>query len=180
MQYDKKPKKVKFSNMRFISCLDTDIGSASLAASYSSAEKLKQICSVLCRSSKYMLIQKFLLNKNICFSFLSLESKVISLLPYGTAGRGRVKWRDRGCKEQLCTTSTHLWLCQSKVWLGSKRNPFPPLPWQDTGAQAATLQPSAAPALLPAPASAKHQAAPTHCTAAPAQSSSKADIIQDT
>lgn len=128
MQYDKKPKKVKFSNMRFISCLDTGIGSASLAASYSSAEKLKQICSVLCRSSKYMLIQKFLLNKNICFSFLSLESKVISLLPYGTAGRGRVKWRDRGCKEQLCTTSTHLWLCQSKVWLGSKRNPFPPLP----------------------------------------------------
>lgn len=91
MQYDKKIKKVKFSNMRFISCLDTGIGSASLAASYSSAEKLQQICSVLCRSSKYMLIQKFLLNKNICFSFLSLESKVISLLPYGTAGRGRVK-----------------------------------------------------------------------------------------
>lgn len=77
--------------MRFISCLDTGIGLAFLVASYSSAEKLKQICSVLCRSSKYMLIQKFLLHKNICFSFLFLKGKGISLLPYGTAGTGRVK-----------------------------------------------------------------------------------------
>lgn len=118
---------------------------------------------MLCRSSKYILIQKFLLHKNTCFFFLSLESKVISLLPYGTAGRGRVKWRDSGCKEQLCTTSVHLWLCQSMAWvLGGFQEEL--LPCQDT------LQPQA----VPQPGS------PSSLHWCSSQSSSKAEIIQDT
>lgn len=153
---------MKFNNRRFISCLDTGVRLASCllhTAELRNWGRSALCCAGLQNTSSHKF---FLLHKNTCFFFLSLESKVISLLPYGTARTGRVKWIASGFKEQLCTTPVHLWLCQSKVWVGSRAAPAlpcPPLPGHRS------------------PSQCHSQAAPAPCIAAPAQSSSKAEII---
>lgn len=97
MQYVKK-EIMKVNSRRFISCLSHLNALAGLgpsAASYKYTGKQKQICSALCRFSKFILIPKVLLHKSI----FSPESKIISLLSYGIEGTGRLERNVEGHTE---------------------------------------------------------------------------------